>query len=439
MEWLNCLAELVFKNNLVIFRFSPEEWGSIAYTWRSWDGPSSFTVARAHSLVNAFSVPTVGLLFGEGPTGTETSIGLVESRRAASTLESMVKVTGLYSITPDTEQDLVQLVTKRGFKTRFRRRLKLKDSLVTVGPELSAHLIERLAANSENHEAMRKVFLSLDAPNSYSNIAALQQDALNLSLKVCGLSSTVRAEYVETRNDRETGLARVDAYKRRIGEPYTKIYEDDAIQLDASEVPGFQFCGRDLTGRAIFRRGSDKLEVITANRKDLEKSLGVDLIYLNANQRNVVMVQYKMLEPHRNGRKTDWIYRPDRQLQREMERMKLFGHMNSPDALEYRINPQVFYLRFVRRDAELGKSTATVPIDHFQVLREDPVCKGPRGAFRITYNALDGRYLRQEAFVGLLSSGYIGAHARTTADLEALISEKLDGNKAIVGAHQTKW
>ncbi len=439
MDWLSCLTELVSKNNLAIFRFSSEEWGSIAYTWRSWDGPSSFTVARAHSLVNAFSVPTVGLLFGDGPAGPEASMGLVASKQAASTLESMVKVIGLYYIALDTELDLLQLITKRGFRTRFRSRLRLGGSLVAVGPELGSHLIERLAANSENHEAMRKVFNSLNAPNSYSNTLALQQDAINLSRKVCGLSSTARAEFVETRSDRESSLSGVDAYKRRKGDPYTKIVEDDAIQLDANNVPGFQFCGKDLTGRAIFRKGTDRLEVITANRKDLEKTLGVDLIYLNANQRNVVMVQYKMLDPQSNGRKTDWIYRPDRQLQLEMERMKRFSHMSFPEALEFRINPQVFYLRFVRRDAELGKSTATIPIDHFQVLCEDPECRGPRGGIRITHNTLNGRYLRQEAFVGLLRSGYIGAYAKTTADLEAVIGAILDGDKAFVGALQTKW
>ena len=37
------------------------------------------------------------------------------------------------------------------------------------------------------------------------------------------------------------------------------------------------------------------------------------------------MVQYKMLERHRQGRKTDWIYRPDRQFEKEMDRMKRFS------------------------------------------------------------------------------------------------------------------
>ena len=218
--------------------------------------------------------------------------------------------------------------------------------------------------------------------------------------------------------------------------PGTRIYEDSVINSDARSVPGFNFVRDDLTGRAIFEKGAERLEVITANRLPLEETFGVDLVYFNAIKQSVVMVQYKMLERHFHGRKTDWLYRPDEQLEREIKRMKSFSQAHSPGALEYRINPQVFYLRFVRRDAALGSVRMTIPIDHFEVLRKNPNCKGPRGAFRISYDTLDGRYLRQGTFIELLSSGYIGAHAKTTADLEERINSILNGNRALVGAQR---
>ena len=170
----------------------------------------------------------------------------------------------------------------------------------------------------------------------------------------------------------------------------------------------------------------------------MNKYFGVDLIYLNAVKRNIVMVQYKMLEPYSNGDKTDWIYRPDDQLKAELTRMKRFSQMHSPGAFEYRINPQVFYLRFVRRDATLGKSPVTIPVDHFDILRRDPNFIGPRGAFRISYDSLDGRYLRQEGFLGLLRSGYIGAYAQTAADLESHIRAVLKEGRAVVRAIQAR-
>jgi hypothetical protein len=117
--------------------------------------------------------------------------------------------------------------------------------------------------------------------------------------------------------------------------------------------------------------------------------------------------------------------------------MKLFSESHSPGPLEYRINPQVFYLRFVRRDAELGKSAVTMPIDHFEVLRGDPACKGPRGAWRISYDTLAGRYLRQEGFLDLVSAGYIGAYAKGTSDLTAIIEAALKNDRAVVAAVQS--
>jgi hypothetical protein len=165
--------------------------------------------------------------------------------------------------------------------------------------------------------------------------------------------------------------------------------------------------------------------------------LGVDLIYLNAVKQNVVMVQYKMLEPSRRRGTTDWLYRPDSQLAKELARMQLFNRTHAPCATEYRINPQVFYLRFVRRDALLGQSSIILPVDHFRVLGRDRKARGPQGAFRISYESLAGRYLRQEGFLDLIHSGYIGAYAKTTAALAALIRATLKNDRAVVAAVQS--
>ena len=435
MDWIKPLTEHVESNNIVIFRFSDDEWGRLAYAPRSLDCIKPFTVARSHSLLDGFSVPTVGLLFGEGPIGTEAFLSLVDSKQAISTLESRVKVINIAPVSIETEHDLLQLVAKRGLKTRFRSRLSSKESVVSVGSGLSVHLIERLADNEDNHWAMQRIVAALNSPKTYSNNAALQQDAVNLALKAFGIPPTEPADYVETTGNGETALASVELAENG----FVKIYEDAVIEDDARHVPGFTFIGSDKTGLARYSNGRDTLEIITANRRDLERAFGIDLIYLNAVKQSVVMVQYKMLEPHGKGKATDWIYRPDKQFEREVERMKRFNLQHAPGQLEYRINPQVFYLRFVRRDAQLSNVTATLPIDHFEVLRDSPECKGPRGGFRITHDTLDGRYLRQEAFLDLLRSGYIGAHAQTTAHLETLIRKILNGNRALVAAlHSTR-
>ena len=328
---------------------------------------------------------------------------------------------------PSAEQDFLHLVTKTIFKSNLSVRLTSEDPVIPLSPKLSVDLVKQLAAREENREAMRVVVAQLSAPKVYSGNSAFQQDAVDLALKAFGLSPIASAIYAETENDPETAIQRFN------------VREDAAIEHDARVIPGFTLKESDLTGRAVFRMGLEQLEVITANRRPLEKVFGVDLIYLNATKQNIVMVQYKMLEPYDKDFKIEWLYYPDSdaQFQKELNRMKLFSQSQSPGPLEYRINPQVFYLRFVRRHAILGRSTVTMPVDHFEVLRCNPENKGPKGAFRISFDTLNGRYLRQQAFLDLLRSGYIGAHAKTTADLETLITEILGDNRAVVGALHT--
>ena len=91
--------------------------------------------------------------------------------------------------------------------------------------------------------------------------------------------------------------------------------------------------------------------------------------------------------------------------------MRKFGKQHLPGPYEYRLNPQVFYLKSVKRGGALGSAGIIVPIDHFERLRADPSYKGARGAVRVNFESLAGRYLRQEPFLDLIRAGYIGATA----------------------------
>lgn len=422
-SWLTTLTKVVGQKPLVIFRFSEDEWESLRSSRR---GTNEFTIARSYVSLDKVRVPTACLLIGKVfASDTEVHFGLLKSKSSNTTLESRLKITDVQPVLPSSEAALLRLVTEKSLKSIFRTRLKSKGSVVHLSPALSIHLVERLAELPENRRAIRAVIASLDAPKTYSGNLSLQEDAVALALKAFGLSAGEAAISVDTADDKETALAHVN------------ILEDAVIEHDARVVPGFALSASDLTGRAVFQKGNESLEIITANKRPLEEVLGVDLIYLNATKQNVVMVQYKMLKPHRKNGETDWIYRPDGQFKKELARMKLFSDSHSPGPLEYRINPQVFYLRFVRRDATLGKSAVTIPIDHFEILRDDPACKGPKGAFRISFDTLDGRYLRQDGFLDLVHSGYIGAYAQTTTDLHTLINAILKDGRAVVAAVQS--
>ena len=438
--WLSELEAFVRRRPLAVLRFDGEEWETIS---RRLGETGSFSIAFLRATFQDLEMPSVCLLLTADCHGKEkTYFGLALRKSPIMTLESRLTIESVRPIGPDKEESVLALMTERRFAGSLRERLRNQARLVCLSPMLSVHLIGRLAEVGGNGNEMRRVFAELESTRTYSVNEAFYEDALNSALRTFGLPPRAAAVSVETKGP--TVLNRVsvregDVFPDGSGRAYMPIEEDAVIEHDARQFPEFTLASSDITGRAVFEKGSERLEVITANRRRLEEVLGVDLIYLNAIKQNMVMVQYKMLEPLGDGRDTDWVYRPDEQLERQLARMRSFGSRGAPGLSEYRLNPQAFYLKFVRRDASLGRTPITIPIEHFEKLRNDPACAGPGGAFRISFNTLNGRYLRQRTFFDLIRSGYIGTYTETTGDLEELIEEILRNKRgAVVALHSRR-
>ena len=421
--WLTQLEIAVRKRPLVVFQFVGEVLHRLRKSSR---GLTEFTIARYHDTFGKLKPPTACLVFSDDGDEAEARFGLVNSRSSVSTLESRVKVKRSKQIQPSTKAGLLDLITEPPHSNRLRERLASDDPVTVLSSALSVHLVRRLAEFKRNHDPMRRVTESLSPSEHHRSMASLQRDAVQTALGVFGLFRDIKLESVILAEGQETELARVN------------IVEDAVVEHDARHVPGYTLADSDLTGRAVFTRGSERLVVYTANRRPLEHVFGVDLIYLNATRQNIVMLQYKMLDPTRKGDGADWIYRPDDRLELEIERMKKFQKEITPGEYEYRLNTQVFYLRFVKRDAGLKNAGITIPIDHFERLRADPESRGPRGGFRISFDSLAGRYLRQTAFLELVRSGYIGANAGTTKHLKELVRSVVHGEKSVVAAIQSQ-
>lgn len=422
-EWLDNLKRLVQEKPLVVFQFDDEEWARLRESRR---GANEFTIARSHELFEKVRVPTACLVIGKDNDGSEVYFGLASSRSAVTTLESRIKVKRALHIQPSSKTGILKLVTDKAHARSLSDRLSSRASVIALSPKLSVHLVEKLAAIETNRGAMRAAVASLSAPKYYRGMDAMQEDAVHTALRAFGLSPGDQAVSLELTRGQDTALARVN------------IMEDSVVEHDARMFPDYDLIGSDITGRAVFEKGHERLEVFTANRRPLENVFGVDLIYLNVTRQNIVMVQYKMLEPHqRKDRDKDWVYRPDAKLDAEIKRMRKFSKQHEPGPYEYRLNPQVFYLKFVKRGGTLGNAGIVLPIDHFERLRTDPSCKGPRGAVRVSFESLTGRYLRQGPFLDLIRAGYIGATAKTTAYLKELVEAVVKGDRAVVGAIQS--
>lgn len=282
---------------------------------------------------------------------------------------------------------------------------------------------------NDNHQAIENIGQKITDFVSLHHPAKMQMDAIRLAMATYGIGMTEDPVLVEVNQSSDPTLRFLNTQR---------IIEDNVIDHDARSIPGFKLIQSDLTGRAVFKKGNERLEVLTANRTDLESTFRVDLIYINFTRKNVVMVQYKMLEEEGSETNKDWIFRPDKQFYDEKKRMlQLSTEARNKD---YRLNANPYYFKFVSRFQKNGNPGGfLIPLDHLNIILEDPIFKGPRGEIRISYNTLDGRYLRELDFLGLIRSGYIRIHSQDFETISALIHFVSDNSKnALVLAYQSK-
>ncbi|WP_207099693.1 hypothetical protein [Paracoccus shandongensis] len=405
---------------IAILRLDASYWSALSSSRR---GIGEFTIAINHDAFVSLKAPTLCLLIADAGSGPKLMAGVIGNPGAVTTIQSRVKLKRVFPIEPSSPQGLVKLLENQTHVTALRTRLAKREELMTLSAKLSGHIVEMLAKIDDNHVALRSISSSLSVPRRVRGNAALEEQSLRTALRAFGLPVDAPADKVELLSEDETAIARISVdqdeefgtYAVSASRYVSRIHaiEDGFVEHEARWVRGMDLVGSDATGRAIYSHRDERLEVITANRRSLEHALGVDLIYINTIRRNVVMVQHKMLKPSDGS----WVYRPDNQLDDEIARMETFARPGHGGKAEYRLHPGVFYLKFVKRDASIRRGGILMPLDHFQSFVATPASRGPRGGIRVDYDALQGRYMREQPFVDLIRAGYIGAYAEDTMHL----------------------
>ena len=418
--WLDELISLVERRPIAVLRLDEAEWLSLM---ESRKGVGEFTTALPHVEFDNFKAPTLCLILTRSDRVDFAYLGLIGARSAITTLQSRIKIRRAREITPASPAGLSSLIPQARHRRALSERLRRDAAFTLLSPKLSGVLLHALAQLRENVGPMRSIEAMLTAPKSFRSNKALQDDAIRVAMRAFGLAADDQARELELIGEDSTGLARIP------------IIEDGVIEHNARYVQGFELTASEMTGRAVFTRGNERLEIITANRRQLEHAFGVDLIYLNVIRRNLVMLQYKMLEP--GGRDEDWIFTPDDQLEKELSRMRLFAQQHSAPVHEYRLNPATFYMKFVKRNGAIRKGGIILPIDHYDRFIESPAARGPRGGLRIGFNALDGSYMREAPFLDLIRGGYIGAYSTTSEHLMTLVDAVVARGRAVVAAIQS--
>ncbi len=415
------IANWVQKKPLILIRFDE------AFS-ESLQGFEHLTMAKPHTTFREFKLPTLCLLEIQEGDGTKCYMATAIRKRRVSTFESCLTIKKLRPLQPDSLQAIKPLITDSRMKRLLVDRLPEEGAIKGLSPKLSSHLVEILAANSENQAALDTALTLLPSLRRVMNIKWAQEDAIRLAVAAFVIRSHPIPDQVVLKRGASSSLGLVGAH----------LYEDNVVRSDASRLPGFDLISTDVTGRAVFQKGDERLVIYTANKLPLEEMLGVDLIYINETRGNIVMVQYKMLKEVIQSNDTrDWIVRSHKQLRKQIASMRLPELVDS--VADYRLSRNPFFFKFVKRKVVDDKTQSfLVSLDHLNHLLADPESKGPKGGVRVSFKTLDGTYLRETDMLGLIRSGYVGTHKAETTILAEMIREAAQGNKAVVLGWQKK-
>ncbi len=389
-------------------------------------GFEHLTIVKPHSVLQDFKLPTLCLMEIQDQGTARCYLATATRKIAVSTFDSRLTIKKLRPITLPSLQELGGKFTDARMKRMFVERSPAEGHFANLSPKLSGHLIEILAADPENQAALDTALSQLPKLRQAPNANWAQEDAIQTAMDAFGMRGNAVPDEVALKQGTSSGLSLIGAY----------LYEDNVVHADASHLPGFDAIAPDVTGRAVFQKGDERLVIYTANKLPLEKMLGVDLIYINETRGNVVMVQYKMLEEDKKA-KGDWHFRPDKQLRDEIARMKIPAIQVATS--DYRLSRNPFFFKFVKRKiVDDSHQSFLVSLDHLNHILASPAAKGPKGGVRMSYDALEGTYLSEADMTGLIRSGYVGTHGAETAALATIIDAVAKGNKAVVLAWQQK-
>ena len=280
-----------------------------------------------------------------------------------------------------------------------------------------------------------------------------QREALGTALDIFSGSSKLRSQVLRgwapptdsitniNEKDRNGNLVTTTNQSRNFlaGLPSRFIQEESALQHDLSNWPSA--IAKMEAGYCQFSLGDRRLDVIYANRNQLESKLGVDLIYYNENFSSFVLVQYKLM------RKEDdkFVFRPDSQLDDELQRIDKFMENYPPDSsfsdhTGYRLNSDGFFIKLVPNQGlrpASGDLIAGMYLtrEYVQFITGPHATTGPRKGRVITFDSAP-RYLPNTDFAKLVEYGFIGTRGSQSKVLEDLITSFMIDGKTMIIAHE---
>lgn len=259
---------------------------------------------------------------------------------------------------------------------------------------------------------------------------AEQKDAVVLGLTIAGIDPEPLLSEVEFS---ASDLPFLSQIANGTASEAAVIRHDAGVFEDWLEIDGQIYDIAQFVDRKDTRR---KVSIIYADKEELERVTGTDLIYYRAHYPGYVLVQYKRMR--KNATTSKWSYRPDEQLGIELARMKKImpGEAKSQEVADWRLNSEPFYIKLCEDDMQRRTQGGLAkgmyfPLSLFERVLASKEILGPKGGKNIGWGTA-GRWLSNTSFIDFLKDGFIGSAASATDEISKIINNALERNRGVV-------
>lgn len=368
-------------------------------------------------------------------------IGIIRKGMRVSTGQVRIKATNLIPLKNLTLDGLKNALPEK-FRSNCEKAFSIGYKAVgdKTGEQIFDALINLYPDQAESiHKLWGKAHPKISsAPESRLETAAAEKDALGICLDIFGVD---RAEILQ--NWEYSGDSVNNSFLNGLQE--YSAYEDDILSKDLHAIPGWQILSEDISGIVNFQNEEgEKLTVINANRKPLEKAMGVDLIYYHRKYHAFTFVQYKMMD-QRVENIGEYYYNPiQRSHDDELKRMQklydgLLKEKQGESLNDFRIgNCPIFFklckkLEFKQSSTSISAG-AYIPLTQWTILLGDDSTKGPKGGRQLGYHTLQKRYIGTQVFVDLMQRGFLGTQALGSTKVALFIEDAIKRGSSVMYA-----
>lgn len=368
------------------------------------------------------------------------AIALGVRGRTVTTGRKSVQMQRVHRLKPSVElSELTEDLPSR-LKTHFVRTSAGTGS--RVPPATWNALIDALTVRDSEIVALLRSFDAVaDERVIHPNASFTEErDAINLAVRCAGLDPNAVMQRADIEMQAESKLPH---FLQTVRE--TKVLEDFAIYHDTNVFADWLPVTAHVSGAVTFENSNRRVTVMNVNKTEVERVLGVDMIYYAEEFDSFTTVQYKRMTREGDGGK--FAYRPlgetyEAELKRMLDADSKFNKDAWTSLKAFRLHPGAFYFKLIY-DHSFDPTSASllkgmyIPLEYWLKLVTDDACRGPQGGVQVTHENAR-RYITGDFFVELVKGGWIGSRGADSAFIADVITRSLEMDRQVVLARAKK-